>query len=320
MFIKEDYYTGVGIDDTLIEIYNEKNELLITQKTNKDGKIIVDNLEYGKYCIIEKTANYFYQKEDEKKCFEIKENGEIVKVKMTNKKIVGNLEIVKMGEKYQIIDNNFYYDKDVLPNIEFSIYSDNNELIGNIKTDKNGHAKYSSLTLGKYYLIEKTKLNNYLVNSDKIYFEIKKDGNNGVDVKLEIDNYLKKGNLEFTKKDLITSDGIPNTIIEIYDINNNLLITKETNENGEIIIDNLPYGKYYIIEKEANSMYQITNEKVYFEIKENGEIVKAQMTNEKKTIKVPKTKTKESIIANSLFSIGFLIGMGRFYYERKKTS
>ena len=320
VFIKEDYYTGVGIDDTLIEIYNEKNELLITQKTNKDGKIIVDNLEYGKYCIIEKTANYFYQKEDEKKCFEIKENGEIVKVKMTNKKIVGNLEIVKMGEKYQIIDNNFYYDKDVLLNIEFSIYSDNNEFIGNIKTDKNGHAKYFSLPLGKYYLIEKTRLKNYIVNSDKIYFEIKKDGNNGVDVKLEIDNYLRKGNLEFIKKDLVTSEGIPNTIIEIYDTKNNLLMTKETNENGEISIHNLPCGKYYIIEKEANSMYQITNEKVYFEIKENGEIVKAQMTNEKKTIKVPKTKTKESIIANSLFSIGFLIGMGRFYYERKKTS
>ena len=320
VFIKEDYYTGDGIDDTIIEIYNAKNELLISQKTDKNGKIIVDNLPYGKYCIIEKTANYFYQKEEGKKCFEIKENGEIVKVKMTNKKIVGNLEIIKRGEKYQIIDNNFYYEKDILSNIEFSIYSDNDKFIGNIKTDNNGYAKYSSLTLGKYYLIEKTKLNNYLVNSDKIYFEIKKDKNNAVDVKLEIDNYLKKGNLEFTKKDLITSDGIPNTIIEIYDINNNLLITKETNENGEIIIDNLPYGKYYIIEKEANSMYQITNEKVYFEIKENGEVVKAQMTNEKKTIKVPKTKTKESVIINSLFSIGLLIGIGRFYYERKKAS
>ena len=320
VFNKEDYYTGEGVDDTIIEIYNDKDELLLTKKTNKDGKIVLDNLVVGKYYIKEKESNYYYQKTDEIKSFMINKNDEIVKVKMTNKKIVGILEVFKKGEKYQIIDNDFYYEKSHLANIEFNIYCDNDELVGSFKTNKDGYFKYESLPLGKYYLIEKTKLNNYLVSSDKIYFEIKKDGNNAIDAMLEVINYLKKGDLEFEKKDLITNEGIANTIIEIYDNKNNLLVTRETDENGKIIINNLPYGKYYILEKEANSMYQMTNEKVYFDIKENGVVVRTKMTNEKKNIKVPKTKTSESTIVKSLFGISILIGLGRLYYERKKAN
>ena len=318
-FIKEDYYTGEGIKDTIIELYNENNVLLYTQKTNDDGKIIIDNLPLGKYYIKEKEANYFYQKENENKYFEIKDNNEIVKVKMTNKKIVGNLEIVKYGEKLLINDNEISYEKDSLSNIEFNLYDEKDHLISVIKTDDNGYVKYDNLPLGKYYLKEVNKVDKYLLNNEKISFEIVKENNNGKNVKLEINNYLKKGNMEFSKVDLATSEGIPNTIIEIYDSNDNLLLTRETDEYGKVLINSLPIGKYYIIEKEANSMYQITNEKVYFEIKEDGEIVKAKMTNEKITIPVPKTRTKESIIVHSMFGISLLIGLGRLYYERKET-
>ena len=41
---------------------------------------------------------------------------------------------------------------------------------------------------------------------------------------------------------------------------------------GKIIIDDLKVGKYYILEKEASTGYVITTEKVYFEVKDNGEI------------------------------------------------
>ena len=318
-FIKEDYYTGEGISDTVIEIYNENNELLFTKTTNEKGKVIINNLPLGKYYVVEKEANYFYQKTDEKKYFEIKQNNETVKKKLTNKKIVGDLEIIKHGEKYLINDNDISYEKKVLPNIEFSLYDENNNLIGILKTDKNGYYKYANLPIGKYYLIEKTNLNNYINDAKKIPFEITKDGDTGKSVQLVIDNYLKKGSVEFTKIDLATGEGIPNTIIEIYDEKNNLLLSRETDELGKVIINNLPTGRYYILEKEANLMYQITNEKVYFEIKDDGEIVKAKMTNEKITIPVPKTNTKESIIVYSIFGISILIGIGRFCYERKET-
>ena len=134
---------------------------------------------------------------------------------MANNKIVGNLEINKLGENYHFVNNDIIYENELLHGIEFEIYDSNNKLIKSITTNKNGYAKCNNLPLGKYYIKEKTSLDKYVL-SDKYAFEIKKDGNKAIDVKLDIINYLKKGHLEFSKIDLVTSEGIPNTIIEIY--------------------------------------------------------------------------------------------------------
>ncbi len=312
---KIDSVSKVGIPNTIIEIYNENNELLFTKETNESGKIIIDNLPYGKYYLKEKEANYYYEKTDEIISLEIKSDSEVITI--TNNKILGSVEINKYGENYHYIDNDIIYEKEPLHAIEFSIYDINDNLIDQIVTDNNGYTKYDNLPLGKYYIVENTSLDKYVIDNMKHYFEIKKDDNKAINVKLVINNYLKKGHLDFTKEDLVTSEGIPNTIIEIYDASDHLLFTRETDELGKVVINELPLGKYYIIEKEANSLYLLTNEKVFFEIKENGEIVKAKMTNERIEIPVPKTRTNEDIIAHSMFGIIFLIGIGRMYYERK---
>ena len=66
---------------------------------------------------------------------------------------------------------------------------------------------------------------------------------------------MEKGILEFTKVDLSTGEPLPNTLIEIYTENDELIFSGRTNENGKIIIKNLKYGKYYIIEKDAPEGY-----------------------------------------------------------------
>ncbi len=96
-----------------------------------------------------------------------------------------------------------------------------------------------------------------------------------------------------------------------------MIFTKETDIDGKIIINDLPIGKYYIIEKEANSNYQLTNEKVFFEIKDNGEIIKAEMTNEKIVIPVPKTKKDNQEVIGLLVGISILLSIG--VYAKNKT-
>ncbi len=317
-FTKEDLVTGVGIPNTIIEIYDEKDNLWFTKETDELGKVIINNLPMGKYYIIEKKANENYLISDKKVFFEIKENNEIVKAKMINKKITGTLEITKYGEEYNISNNEITYENNKLSGIEFSVYDINNNFINSIKTDENGHAKIDNLNLGNYYLIENNINNNYINDDSKYFFEIKKERDSAnIFVHLDINNYLKKGNLEFTKEDLVTSEGIANTIIEIYDENDNLLFIKETDELGKVIINNLPIGKYYILEKEANSNYLLTNEKVFFEIKENNEIVKAYMTNEKINVPVPKTGKSNWQLLEALFSISFLFSIGVNYAKNK---
>ena len=317
-FIKVDSVTNKGIPNTIMEIYSNDNKLLFTKETDNEGKIIIDNLPYGKYYIKEKQANYNYQLTNEIINFEIKDDKEVIRKELSNDKILGNLEIIKYGEKYSFNDNEIVYEKVKLPNVYFNIYNSYNDLVCKVKTDNEGIIKVNDLELGKYYYIEENELDNYIIDNEKHYFEIVKDGNKAVDVKLEIDNYLKKGTLEFSKLDLETNEGISDTIIEIYDENDNLLFTKTTDISGKVIINKLPIGKYYIIEKEANKLYLLTNEKVYFEIKENNELVNAKMMNERIKIPVPKTRTNESIIAHSIFGLMFIVGIGGMYFERKE--
>ena len=135
-FTKLDKDTNLGISNTIIEIYNEFDVLLFTKETDEFGKITIDNLPYGKYYIKEKQSNYLYQKTDEIIYFEIKEDGEVIKKTLTNKKIVGDLEITKLGETYNFIDNTIIYDKEPLSNITFSIYDIYDNFIADIKTDE----------------------------------------------------------------------------------------------------------------------------------------------------------------------------------------
>lgn len=318
-FSKLDMDTSIGIPNTIIEIYSSDNSLLLTKKTDEYGKIIVDNLPYGKYYLKEKQANDNYELTNEIIEFEIKKDDEIVKKTLTNKRILGTIEIRKYGEKAKFVNNEIIYEKEILPEIEFSIYDINDNLITSIKTNEFGYAYYSKLPLGRYYYVENSSLDEYITNNEKHYFKIEKEGNEALNVSVEVINYLKKGVLDFTKEDIVNGDKIPDTIIEIYGDSNNLLLTKKTDEFGKVMIDNLPVGKYYITEKTANSLYLLTNKKIYFEIKENNELVETKMFNERIKIPVPRTRTNESIIVHSLFGIIFLIGMERMYYEKKES-
>ena len=59
-----------------------------------------------------------------------------------------------------------------------------------------------------------------------------------------------------------------------------------------MIIEKLKYGKYYILEKEAPEGYELNPDKMYFEIKEDGEIVKSVMKDHQ-IVKVPNTEAND---------------------------
>ena len=79
-----------------------------------------------------------------------------------------------------------------------------------------------------------------------------------------------------------------------------------TNDKGEVVIDNLPSGhKYFILETEASEGYVLNEEKMYFEITSNGEIIKANMTNEKikSTIIIHKVDEEENSLSGVVIGI-----------------
>ena len=97
---------------------------------------------------------------------------------------------------------------------------------------------------------------------------------------------------EITKTDISTGELIPDCTFEILNENNEQVITGTTDENG-IAHFQLAIGKYFYREISAPDIYEIDDTPYPFEITENDDIVKAEMTNKKKSgsIKVTKTTT-----------------------------
>ena len=97
---------------------------------------------------------------------------------------------------------------------------------------------------------------------------------------------------EITKTDISTGELIPDCTFEILNENKEQVITGTTDENG-IAKFQLAIGKYFYREISAPDIYEIDDTPYPFEITENDDIVKAEMTNKKKSgsIKVTKSTT-----------------------------
>lgn len=109
---------------------------------------------------------------------------------------------------------------------------------------------------------------------------------------VDFDNEQNTIPFEITKTDISTGELIPDCTFEILNENNEQVITGTTDENG-IAKFQLAIGKYFYREISAPDIYEIDDTPYPFEITENDDIVKAEMTNKKKSgsIKVTKSTT-----------------------------
>lgn len=109
---------------------------------------------------------------------------------------------------------------------------------------------------------------------------------------VDFDNEQNTIPFEITKTDISTGELIPDCSFEILYENKEQVITGTTDENG-IAKFQLAIGKYFYREISAPDIYEIDDTPYPFEITENDDIVKAEMTNKKKSgsIKVTKTTT-----------------------------
>ena len=304
IYAAEDIKTLDGV------IHYHKDDLVKESLTNSEGKITFSDLYLGKYYIKEtKTLdNYLLDIKTYDIELTFKDNHtEIVtsNLKLYNYLKKGFLEFTKTD----------LVNGDVIPNTKIEIYTEKDELIFEGITDSEGIVKVDELPIGKYYIIETEPATGCVITEEKVLFEIKE---NGEIVKAEMTNKPIIGSLEFSKIDLSTSEPLPNTKIEIYNDKDELIFSGVTDEEGKIVVEELRYGKYYILEKEAPEGYVLNTEKMYFEILEDGEIVKCTMTNEQVIVEVPNTVLDDYHIPE-IIGIGLmLLGIGVLIYEEKR--
>lgn len=102
--------------------------------------------------------------------------------------------------------------------------------------------------------------------------------------KLVVENQLIRGNLLVKKTDSETGKGLQGAVIELYRKNGSKkeqLGAYESDTDGEIRIDNLEYGEYYIIEVQAPDGYICSNSAVPFTIDGSREEIELEIKNTK---------------------------------------
>ncbi len=208
------------------------------------------------------------------------EYGVMIEIPFYNRRVRGNINIVKYGENMIVENFGYKYDKILLKNVKFNIYAlediyengdliyESGTLIGEVITDEKGVAKISNLPLGKYKIEEVSSSNGNVIENNEYVVSLSyiDQYTSIINYKLIVNNYLPKGSLTINKYEKDTEIGIPNTLIEICNIRNEVVYSGYTDNNGQIILDDLSYGEYYISEVEASSGYKILEDRIYFDI------------------------------------------------------
>lgn len=118
------------------------------------------------------------------------------------------------------------------------------------------------------------------------------------------DNYYKnETKVKIIKQDEETKEKLENVEFNILDSNKNIVYSNlKTNKDGEIKIENILPGKYYIQETNAKEGYLINKELIECEVELNQELtITINNSFEKKPIKIEKTtKNAEKTILKKL--------------------
>ncbi|MCI8509334.1 MAG: hypothetical protein HFJ06_12350 [Lachnospiraceae bacterium] len=136
-------------------------------------------------------------------------------------------------------------------------------LVTECTTDENGVAEWNGgFYAGSYYFKElKTPDDSrYILDDTKYPFSVSAE-NSGVLNKEPIVNKLYKGSIKVIKTDGKTKVPLEGVEFDLLDAGEKKLGSFATDKNGEILIENLPVGTYYIKETLAKKGYLLSGER-----------------------------------------------------------
>ncbi|MGK8609078.1 MSCRAMM family protein [Bacillus thuringiensis] len=266
---KKDAESGRVLAGAEFKLKNEAGQVVGEAKTtNKDGVVKFENLVPGKYTLEETKAPEGYKALEVTVEVNVVAN-EVVKQEVTNEKVMGQFEIVKVDAE----------DKTkVLSDAEFEVYKDGKK-VDTLRTDKTGKVVSQKLEPGKYTLKETKAPQGYKLLKEEIEVVVEADKV----VEVQIENAKELGSLQVIKKDAESGKVLAGAEFKLKNEAGQVVgEAKTTNKDGVVKFENLVPGKYTLEETKAPEGYKALEVTVEVNVVAN-EVVKQEVTNEKVT-------------------------------------
>ena len=268
------------LDDSRVAIEGVKFNILASDKktvietltTDKSGYATTKKLDKGTYYYQEIEVPDGYVKDDEIFEIQINKQNEVVKREVINKRITGNLNVIKVD------DNNT-----PIKGVKFEIYDANKNKVDTITTDENGKATSKDLQIGTYTYKEVSVPKGYVIDENEYEFAVT---SKETQIEKTVVNNRAKGALRIIKLEKGIKTPIEGVTFEILDENKNVVDTIVTNKDGIAEKQDLIVGKYYYREISAPDKYIVDSKEKSFKLTDNGEIFEATVYNEAKTLPV----------------------------------
>ncbi|HDR7413466.1 TPA: choice-of-anchor A family protein, partial [Bacillus toyonensis] len=266
--IKKDAESGKVLAGAEFILKNESGQVVgETKTTDKDGVVKFENVVPGKYTLEETKAPESYKALEVTVEVNIVAN-EVVKQEVTNEKVTGQFEIVKVdaNDKTKRLAGAQFTLKDVKGNV----------VKEGITTDESGIVKVDGLVPGEYTLEETKAPEGYELTKQVIHVTV--DGEKVIDVK--VTNSKSLGQFEIVKVDANDKEKLlSDAEFEVYK-DGKKVETLRTDKTGKVISQKLEPGKYTLKETKAPQGYKLLKEEIEVVVEAN-KVVQVQVENAK---------------------------------------
>ncbi|MDY7222572.1 SpaA isopeptide-forming pilin-related protein [Halalkalibacterium halodurans] len=257
--------SSIVLEGAEFSLLDEDGNVLQTGLTTDDeGKLVVSDLRPGNYQFVETTAPEHYLLDDTPYPFTIVlDQQEQLTVTATNRLIPGSVQLVKVDADDSSI---------VLEGATFSLLDEDGNIVQEgLTTDANGQLIVTDLRPGNYQFVETTAPEDYILDATPREFTIERSQEEGISIVVE--NELIPGSVRLVKVDVDD----PSIVLEgaefsLLDEEGNILQEGlMTDENGEIVVNDLKPGNYQFVETAAPEHYLLNSAPLTFTIERSQE-------------------------------------------------
>lgn len=229
--------------------------------SGQDGSLVIEGLAEGDYRITETKAPEGYILNRVPVLFTLSKNeeGKVLPLVLNPvQNYQGSIELIKQNEAGEPLSG---------AKFELRKTDEENKLIAEITSDKNGKIHYEGLAPGSYELVEVEALEGYILNTEPIAFNIEASAEGRPQV-LNLGAFVNyQGSIALIKENE-GGRGLVGVQFELrkLDEQNRLIATLLSDKDGKIIYSGLAPGQYELTEIKAQDGYILNTEPIAFTI------------------------------------------------------